>query len=123
MIRSLLLAALALGGGLFATGAAADWLVAKDGSRIETQGPWEVKGRLVVFTTAQGELASMRADDLDLGESRALTEAGPAPATAPPAPPARAERSAALVITGVTSGAITRSEKIGPGLAVSVSRS
>ncbi len=40
--------------------AAADWIVTTDGERIETRGPWEVKGRLVVMTLADGELASMR---------------------------------------------------------------
>ncbi|MCB1032359.1 MAG: hypothetical protein KDD47_00815, partial [Acidobacteria bacterium] len=55
--------------------AGADWLVLKDGSRVETRGAWEVKGRLVVFTSADGSLASMRTNDVDLGASEQATEA------------------------------------------------
>lgn len=66
--------------------AAADWLVTADGGRVETSGPWEVKGRLVVFTTADGTLSSMRADQVDLAASERATrlaeEAAAAPAEA-----------------------------------------
>jgi hypothetical protein len=54
----------------------ADWVVTKEGKRIETQGPWEVKGRLLVITLPDGKLASMRLSDVDLAASeRATTEA------------------------------------------------
>ena len=47
-----------LAAGLFAAPAAADWLVTRDGGRVETKGPWKVKGKLVVFTRAAETAAS-----------------------------------------------------------------
>ena len=90
-------ATLALAAGLLlAAGlpAAADWLVTRHGGRIETRGPWQQKGKLVVFHTAGGRLASLRMADVDLAASRAVTsgaaaakrarmEARPTPAPAP----------------------------------------
>jgi pyruvate/2-oxoglutarate dehydrogenase complex dihydrolipoamide acyltransferase (E2) component len=73
-----------------ATPAAADWLVTRTGERVETRGPWRVKGKLVVFTRMDGTLASLRASELDLEASeRATAEArakkdAPAPKTASP---------------------------------------
>jgi hypothetical protein len=69
----------------------ADWLVTTEGGRVETRGPWEVKGKLVVFTSADGTLASLRAAQVDLEASRrataeakeALAEAARAPEPAP----------------------------------------
>jgi len=55
--------------------AAADWLVLDDGTRIETRGPWEVRGRQVVFTSARGALQALRLDEVDLEASRAANEA------------------------------------------------
>jgi len=77
----------------------ADWLVTTEGGRLETRGPWEVKGRLVVFTAADGTLASLRAAQVDLPASRrataeakeALSDAGEAPEPAPA--PRKAVRS------------------------------
>jgi hypothetical protein len=75
--------------------AAADWLVTRGdeggASRVETRGPWEVRGRLVVFHTADGQLASLRLEQVDLEASREATleaeEAGRREAEAAPAPP------------------------------------
>lgn len=53
--------------------AAADWLVTRAGGRIETQGSWQVKGKLVVFTGANGALASLRLADVDLAASQTAT--------------------------------------------------
>lgn len=53
---------------------AADWLVTREGGRVETQGPWTVKGKLVVFHTADGKLSSLRLADVDLDASRRATE-------------------------------------------------
>lgn len=64
----LVLAGLWLGGT-----ASADWLVTRQGSRVETRGAWEVKGKLVVFRTPAGELASLRLAEVDLDASRRLT--------------------------------------------------
>jgi hypothetical protein len=49
--------------------ATADWLVTHDGSRIETQGPWTLAGRSVVFTQTNGTLSSVRASRVDLAAS------------------------------------------------------
>ncbi|HVF61473.1 MAG TPA: hypothetical protein VNJ70_16815 [Thermoanaerobaculia bacterium] len=76
-----------------APAARADWLVTRDGARVETAGAWQVKGKLVVFKTAAGDLASLRLADVDLETSRAVTaEAGAAEAASAEAarkPPAR----------------------------------
>jgi hypothetical protein len=79
---------------LVAAPAAADWLVTRDGGRVETRGPWQVKGKLVVFTrAAEGQLASLRVTDIDWASSERLTaqaaeaqtppETGSAPAEPP----------------------------------------
>lgn len=54
--------------------ASADWLVTREGGRVETRGAWTVKGKLVVFHTAAGKLSSLRAADVDLDASRRATE-------------------------------------------------
>lgn len=64
----LALAWLAAGGS-----ASADWLVTRQGARVETRGAWEVKGKLVVFRTPGGELSSLRLADVDLDASRRAT--------------------------------------------------
>jgi len=53
--------------------AAADWLVTQEGAKVETRGPWQVKGKLVVFTTADGTLASLRVAQVDLPASQKAT--------------------------------------------------
>jgi len=55
--------------------APADWLVMKDGGRIETKGTWTVDGRRVLFTQPNGTLSVLRADDVDLDQSAAVTAA------------------------------------------------
>ncbi|MCP4202628.1 MAG: hypothetical protein GY769_11920 [bacterium] len=80
----LLLAAGSLSGGP----AAADWLVTTGGTAVETRGSWEIRGRLVVFHTADGTFASMRLSEVDLAASEARTEAVQAAAKA------RSQRSA-----------------------------
>jgi hypothetical protein len=75
--------------------AAADWLVTKEGAKVETQGPWKVKGKLVVFKTPDGKLASLRVADVDLDASRNATEeavAAKAQADAEPAEKPAPER-------------------------------
>lgn len=81
--------------------AAADWLVTRDGGRVETKGPWKVKGKLVIFTRAsesakgaEGQLASLRVNDIDWAASeRATAEAAeaaqklPEPENDSPEPP------------------------------------
>jgi hypothetical protein len=78
--------------GLLALGLAhlparADWLVTNEGGRVETKGPWQMKGKLVVFTRADdGALASLRASEVDLDASAKVTAAAKVQATAPPPP-------------------------------------
>lgn len=77
---------------LVAAPAAADWLVTRDGGRVETKGAWLVKGKLVVFTrAAEGQLASLRITDVDWAASERATaqaaQAPPEPKSAPPEPP------------------------------------
>lgn len=66
--------------------AQADWLVTRDGGRVETRGPWKVKGKLVVFTQADGALASLRLTEVDLEASRKFTESSKIEVETPPAP-------------------------------------
>lgn len=73
---------------LMAGSAPADVLVMRDGSRVETEGPWEVKGRQILFKAPNGALSSIRASEVDLEASRAATDFKPPP---PPPPPAAAE--------------------------------
>lgn len=54
--------------------AGADVLVLTDGSRLTTDGPWEVRNNLVVFHLPDGALSSLRADNVDLEASRTATE-------------------------------------------------
>lgn len=81
---------LCLAAALPAPQAAGDWIVTRDGTRVETRGPWEVEGRQVVFTRPDGTLASLRAADVDLAASAAAssepaTEPAPGPAAESPA--------------------------------------
>ena len=63
----LLVAALGLCLPLLASaGAAADLLATRDGSIIETDGTWKVQGRLVIFKLPDGQLASLKLDEVDL---------------------------------------------------------
>ena len=93
MFRLLGLGLLAL---FAAAPAAGDWLVLRDGTRLETEGPWKVKGRQVVFTRPGGALAALRLADVDLDASAQATEAAAQaaaqPAVAAPPPPARPSR-------------------------------
>lgn len=75
----------------------ADWLVSRQGERIETRGPWKVKGNQVVFHQPNGTLSALRLADVDLDASTAATAkaAEPPPPPAPPAEP----RKAVLVLT------------------------
>lgn len=73
---------------------AADVLVLRNGSRVETKGGWAVKGKLVVFTQANGRLASLRADEVDLTASAEATAEVKAPPPPPPPP-----KQAVVVLT------------------------
>jgi len=76
----------------------ADWLVTRDGGRVETQGSWQLKGKLVVFTRADnGSLSSLRTADVDLGASARVTADAKVQAAAPP--PAEAPKKKLAVLT------------------------
>jgi len=78
----------------------ADWLVTREGARVETQGAWKVKGKLVVFETAAGKLSSLRVADVDLDASRRVTEeavAAQAQAAAEPDKPAERKKSVRVI--------------------------
>lgn len=58
---------------LTASPAAADWLVTVDGQRIETQGPWKMKGKAVIFTQADGRIDQLPRDYIDFEASERAT--------------------------------------------------
>jgi hypothetical protein len=62
----------------------ADVLVTTDGSVVETQGPWQQRGKMVVFTGANGQLSALRVEDVDFAATdrwrAALEETAPPPA-------------------------------------------
>lgn len=61
----------------------ADWLVMKDGSRVETRAAWRVEGPTVVFEMPDGTLASIKADEVDLPASEQATLSADREATQP----------------------------------------
>lgn len=92
--------AVAVAASLAAVPARGDWLVTTDGSVIETRGGWEVKGRVILFHTANGTFSSMRLDTIDLEASKARTEAAEArDARNQPEPPAAPAPKAKFVLT------------------------
>lgn len=109
MTRRATMAAVALAAvTLAAAPAAADWLVLADGSRIETRGPWEVRGGLVVFTPPGGTLSSLRGSEVDLEASRTATEAALRPPEPPAPEPAQPKPKAKLVLTEADLPPVTR---------------
>jgi hypothetical protein len=73
-------------------------LVTHDGTRVETKGPWQVKGRQVVFTLPGGTLSAMRLSEVDLDASAAATAAAREPAE-PAVEEEKAPRKPVLVLT------------------------
>lgn len=69
-MRHLALICLCLAGPPAAT---ADWLVMKDGGRVETREEWKVKGKIVVFHLPNGTLSSVRLSEVDLDASAEAT--------------------------------------------------
>jgi hypothetical protein len=90
LARRAVLVSVALAAVLAGTGqVCADWLVTAEGARVETRGPWEVRGKLVVFTAPDGTLASVRLSTVDLEASRRATAEALRPKPAQTAAPAR----------------------------------
>lgn len=109
MIRRALPILLAL---LCAPPASADWLVLRDGTRIETAGAWRQEGRQVIFTLPGGTLSALPTAEVDLEASAA--------ANAPPAAEAETEtdagartarRPSVLRLTNKDVGRATRPEE------------
>ncbi|GMU66926.1 MAG: hypothetical protein AMXMBFR36_32000 [Acidobacteriota bacterium] len=90
MRRSLIAGLLA--SALAAFPAGAEWLVLRDGARLEVKGAPRVEGRRVTFTTKEGTLAALPAAEVDLAATEAANRA-PAPEpemkVPAPAPPVR----------------------------------
>lgn len=82
-----------------ATSAGADVLVLKDGSRVETQGEFEVRGKRIVFTSVQGTLATLRLDEVDLEASQAASQPAAPATTGKNEPAAAAKKAPVLVLT------------------------
>lgn len=82
-----------------AFGVRADILVLRDGSRVETQGKWETRGRQVVFKTATGTLSAIRASEVDLPASEAATAEALAPKKEEPASRPAEAKKPVLVLT------------------------
>lgn len=80
-MRRAIVAAALLASGLGAAPACAEWLVLRDGARLEIAGTARVEGRRVLFTTKQGTLAALPAAEVDLVATEAANRA-PAPAAA-----------------------------------------
>lgn len=78
---------------LMAVPCAAEWLVTRDGARIEIKGPWKVEGRRVIFTLPNGTLSAMRASEIDFEASEEASRPAPPPPppAAPTTPPPRPE--------------------------------
>ncbi len=87
---------LALAASLVGGSANADWLVTRDGGKIETKGAWKVEGKRVLFTQPNGTLSSIRADQIDLDLSAVETQKARTPA---PAPVAEAKPEPVLRLT------------------------
>ncbi|HSM13696.1 MAG TPA: glutaredoxin family protein, partial [Thermoanaerobaculia bacterium] len=75
---------------LTAGAAGAEWLVLRDGGRLEIVGAPRVEGRRVLFTLPGGQLGALRAELVDLAATD-VANRPPVPASAPaPAAPGRA---------------------------------
>jgi len=80
--------------------ARADWIVTRQGQRIETSGAWQEKGKLLVFHLADGKLSSLRLSEVDLEASRTATrKAKEAPVAAPAQEPVKPRRPSVAKLT------------------------
>jgi hypothetical protein len=78
-----------------APAARADWIVTRDGGKLETKGSWQVKGKMVVFSLPNGTLSSLRSDKVDFAASQRATEQARKEAAEGPAAAADKQREAA----------------------------
>lgn len=100
---------------------AADWLVMKDGSRVEALEGWQVEGKRVVFTSANGTLSMVRLSEVDMAATEAASvppAAEPELSTAEPEP--RPAREPVLVLTDADIPRGSIPEEQAPAAAVEV---
>jgi hypothetical protein len=76
--------------------AGADWLVTRQGARVETRGSWQEKGKLVVFNRPDGTLASLRLADVDLPASRKATREEVEVKAQPPKEPVKPQKKESI---------------------------
>lgn len=76
-MRPILKNLLSIAFALTAASAGAEQLPLKGGRWLETDGPWRLDGRRVVFRTPDGALRSLPASDVDLGAAPPRADAGP----------------------------------------------
>lgn len=79
--------------------ARADWLVTKEGGRVETKGPWTVKGKLVVFEQKAGGLGALRVTEVDLDQSAKATADQKAVPASPPEQATQPKKKPVLVLS------------------------
>ncbi|MEM8964126.1 MAG: hypothetical protein AAGD38_21755, partial [Acidobacteriota bacterium] len=84
---------------LAATPTLGDILVMQDGSRVETEGAWEVRGNMVVFTLPNGTLSSVRKSEVDLDASAIATRKANEPEAEASETSADHTKEAVLVLT------------------------
>ena len=113
MRKSRICAVAALGAALLAGPAGADWLVTKEGGRLETKGPWKIKGKLVIFTQPDGTLGSLRVPDVDLEASANATFDEMEQRDLPPPPPAPAPKKKS--VRSLTDADFAKPEPVAPG--------
>lgn len=83
----------------------AEILVMRDGTRVLTDGPWEIEGRQVLFTMRNGTLSAVRLSEVDLEASEiANQQAADAASTAEPAADETSQVEDALVLTNKSLG-------------------
>ncbi len=100
--------------------AIADVLVLTDGERVETRGPWQVRGRVVVFTAPDGKLSSMRTSGVDIDRSRQASDAPdvaePLPSSGPKPPVASPpSKRRAMVLTNADLRSTTSASQLSDG--------
>lgn len=76
-----------------------DWLVTRDGARVETKGPWKVKGSQVIFTLPNGTLSVLRKSEVDLDASAVATAQSQRPTSSSAQAETKRSEPSVLVLT------------------------
>lgn len=89
---------------LLAVASSADYLILRDGTRLETRGAPRVEGRRVTFTDAKGSLVALAASEVDFAATEAANRegaegAGAPGAAVPPGSPVTPKRAPVLRLT------------------------